>query len=309
VDLEYRTRQILVFALLEYGDLDRVQRETAPLVEHSKRPEDHLSLGTIGVATQHAGDLRQAATLLKNTAEKAAAHRDERSELSALSDLATCYLEMGRNRDAYGAAQATLSRSERGDRRVLPMVHVTLAGALSRMGRADLAQVHLQKALRTARDVRDRTQECEALIGQAELELSAGSFGAAIRLATEALGLARASMSRLRLARALVVLATCHRHRGELENARHIADEALSLASQCRYPLGQALAHAELAEIHRATGSHDSATQHWQHAEHLYTAIGSYRAAGNSLRPPRRPGDRTDGAAGPLPDARSGVNL
>lgn len=278
-DLADMAQKGLVSALIDLGDLTSAQRECASLRGDATGPGGYRLLAPIAKLAQLGGDLREAASAMKDLAARAAAHGDRRTELAALIELAACYVESGHDDDAYRVAQTALERVESVDPRNARAAETKMADALRRSGRTDEARAGYRRAVHRAREAAARGQVCEALIGWAELELALGAIEAATERSVEAEALARAGMLRLQLVQALVLVAGCHRKRGELHGATSAVEEAMATARACGYPLGQGMALGELGEIRLASGDAQSATALWQQAGRLYARIGSRRAA------------------------------
>ncbi|SFQ66452.1 DNA-binding transcriptional activator of the SARP family [Amycolatopsis arida] len=277
VTVEHRTRENLVLALLQSGELEQAGRECVVLGGVGSRPDRYRALGMAGLVAQHTADLRAAARLLTEAAEASAAHGDHRTEICLRTAVAACQLEMGQVDQAMRLASTSLEWAQRDDRRSVASAETIRAGALRRAGRIAESRAGYVRALREARQARHRDQECEALIGWAELELEVHRLDDATAKAHEAVRHARRPRRPLRLTHALAVLAACHRRDGELGQAREAVDEALRTARACRYRLGEARALAELGEVEWAEGNRADAVRSWRLAETLYTQISSDR--------------------------------
>lgn len=277
-------RQYLLLALLVDGDLERAGLERDRLVEGGHHRGSHVAVSATGMYLRLAGDLREAATVLRSGVDLARRNGDRRMGLGLLTELATCYLELGRDLEAYDSASTALGSDLAP--RFSSKAECVLAQALARMGRTEEARRRFASAWRTALRTANPEQVCAAVTGLAELELAAGQPARARGHAARAASVAAGSGLRIRRVHALVTLAGCHHRLGSPDHARHAAEQALAISDGCGYPLGRAMALAELGTAALARGDEETAAARRADADRIYTAIGSYRAAPPDPAPP-----------------------
>ncbi|UYM06285.1 AfsR/SARP family transcriptional regulator [Solicola gregarius] len=288
--LETRARENLVLALMESGDLQRAQRESAELEDGHGQARGHLSRGVIAMLTRYTGDLRRAVDLLSAAARVAESHGDRRLEVGLRDELANCHLERGAIDEAHRIVIENITGAKRDDPRNVPYVQTTLAKVYRAQQDTERARRQFEYALSVATEMRDTGVQCDVLTSLAGLELGVGDSDGAMRRVTHATELARDSGRMLRAVHADAVLAGCLRSMRREDQARDVAEAALWSAHKCGYPLGQGIALERLADLDLDSGDAPTAVRRLDEAAAIYSTIGSVRV--DQVRQVRRVPER-----------------
>jgi tetratricopeptide (TPR) repeat protein len=209
---------------------------------------------------------------------------DRGGEAEALCVLAAVHRDAGRHPHALESAQAAVALSrDTGERPTEASAMAILATVHGCAAQYSQAIDHHQQALVLARETDTRYAEMTALIGLAVAYRQLANTGDAESFARNGLALAEQGGYRVVEGQAHTALAGVHLDLEEPDQAIEHAERAIAIQQETGHRLGEARARKELGNVLHRRGATEAAAASWQHANRIFTEIGSPEAA----QPPR----------------------
>jgi tetratricopeptide (TPR) repeat protein len=255
------------------------------------------NLGNLGFVNLHLGRLEQA---LDYTNESLALFRrlGARARVAhALGNLGEVHQQLGRLDEAQDDLTRALALGDEvGDLTNVAEFQRVLAAVHRDAGRYPQALAVAEGALALARDLKDSRaagdvlatlstihhclgQYGPALAGMAAAQHRLGRVAEAGRTAREAMERARAGGYRVAEGNTLTTLAAIDLAAGRVAEAAAHAERAIAIQQGTGHRLGEATARREFGNARHRGGDPDAAAASWQHANRIFTEIGSPEAA------------------------------
>ncbi|MBN1887014.1 MAG: tetratricopeptide repeat protein [Thermoflexales bacterium] len=257
--------------------------------------------GLIAEHMEQAGQSQQAASYLRQAAQKALAGgalrealnffkramtllpEESREQAELLVHMGDVLRQMGNYEGARQQLELSLALAQRlGDEKSCAAALSGLGSIVIRQGDWPLARLYLEKGLALARTINDRAKLAQALEYLGWVEMLQGASPQAMATLSESKALYEALEDHLGLARALNSLGVLANIMSEYAKAQRLYQASLELSREAGARRQEAHALNNLGETSRLQGDYAAARQYYQEALDINQEIGDLHGKGSS---------------------------